>query len=133
MALALWYAALVYVVVWNARSRPSWLRLDPYPAGVRFRMLLPFASRWRHEIRDDDRAWAAGFRSAFLWRCYGVVLLPPLLLFGWLYGTTWMRYTNAVERRDRLERRIDEIEAAREGRSLSPLGEPAWRRRREPR
>lgn len=131
IVLALWYAALVPVVIWNVRQRDHWERLDAYPLPLRVRLLLPFTRSWRAALQPHDRDWGRRFRRSFLLRCYGVVILPPLLLFGWLFGSTWNRYSNAVDRRERLESRIERIVEERE--SGVDRGRFAWPQPREPR
>ncbi len=131
VVLALWYASLVPVVIWNLRQRDSWERLDAYPLPLRVRLLLPFTKSWRSALRPADRDWIHRFRRSFLLRCYGVVILPPLLIFGWLFSSTWARYTHAVERRERLESRIERIEEERG--SLENSERYAWPQTREPR
>jgi len=108
-ALGLWYAALGYVLVWSHRSRRTWKLLDAYSLRFRFWLLLPFTGSWRAGLRPEDREAVLPFRRRFLVHTYLVVLLPPILIFGWLYGRTYVRYANALERRAYWERRTAEI------------------------
>ena len=110
LALGVWYVGLVYVGVWNHRSRPTWDRLDAYPLPLRIQLFTPFRRRWRRSIRAGDLGWVSAFRRAVHRRAV-LVLLPPLVIFGWLYSTTWMRYERALERRAWLERQADFLEA----------------------
>jgi mannose-6-phosphate isomerase-like protein (cupin superfamily) len=124
-ALGLWYAALGYVLVWSHRSRRTWKLLDAYPLGFRVRLLLPFTAGWRPGLRPEDRESVLPFRRRFLVHTYLVVLLPPLLIFGWLYGRTYVRYANALERRAYWERRTAEILARADSRApRAGLGHP---------
>lgn len=114
IVLGAWYLGLVHVVAWNWRSRPDWRTLDAYPMDLRFRLLLPLPPRrWQDRVRTADLATLARFRRGFALRCYGWVILVPLLTFGWLYGSTLYRYTSAVERRERLELELERIVSER--------------------
>ena len=119
LALGLWYLGLVYVAVWNERSKPTWQRLDAYPLLLRIHLFTPFRKRWRSSIRADDLGWVNVFRSAVQRRALFVVV-PPLVIFGWLYTTTWMRYERALERRAWLERQADRLVAIQAERGFPP-------------
>ena len=109
VALGLWYGALGYVLVWSYRSRYTWKRLDAYSLRFRFWLLLPFTRSWRGGLQPEDREVVPPFRKRFLVHAYLVVLIPPLLIFGWLYGRTYVRYRHALERRAYWEARTEEI------------------------
>jgi hypothetical protein len=113
VVLAIWYLALGYVTLWNRRSRPTWHLLDAYPLRLRIWMFLPFTRSWRARIRPEHRARVFPFRRRFLLHCYGIVLLPPILLYGWLYTTHWLDYTRSLERRAEHRRELFEILARR--------------------
>jgi len=110
LPLGVWYLGLVYVAVWNRRAKPTWQRLDAYPLPLRIHLFTPFRNRWRSSIRVDDMGWVDAFRGAVQRRTLFVVV-PPLVIFGWLYTTTWMRYERALERRAWLEQQADRLVA----------------------
>lgn len=109
IVLALWYVALVYVIVWNRRSRPVWRHMAPYPLATKVWIFVPFSHRWRGQVDEADHALVAPFRRRAMFHTYVVVLLPPILIFGWLYGSTWLRIDRADERRYRLEREAERL------------------------
>jgi hypothetical protein len=80
---------------------------------MRIWMLLPFTRSWRARIRPEDAPSLLPFRRSFLVHCYGIALLPPILLYGWLYGTSWLDYQHSLARRDEHRRALFEILARR--------------------
>lgn len=110
LALGVWYLGLVYVAVWNRRSKATWQRLDAYPLPLRIHLFTPFRKHWRSSIHADDLGWVNAFRGAVQRRTLFVVL-PPLVIFSWLYTTTWMRIEHTLERRAWLVQEGDRLVA----------------------